>query len=469
MFQTDDTIVAVSSPAGFAARAIIRLSGPDAIRLAGEFFSSSPDRLDRMPGFKHVDGIIQIPSAAIELPARAYLFRSPRSFTTQDVVELHLPGVPAAAGELVDAFIRAGARQANAGEFTARAFFAGRIDLSEAEAVADLINADDDAQLRSAMSALEGSVARLCDRAAKGIAQVLAGVEASIDFANEGISLDSPDALAGRLDSLSKDLRQTAHAAADMPETADRPTITLAGRSNVGKSALLNALAEQDRAIVSAMAGTTRDVLSAEMPLGPGASLRLLDAAGFLPADTPLEAAAHTAARDAISRADAIVLVTEANASAKQLAEDAQLLTDIRRANNRATLVLVANKCDLTSVAELGTIERAGGTKKLMTSALTGAGIRELRRVITETVNAGAGPSGMEMGLHLRQKRQMLSACRAAGEAASKLREVSDVADAAELIAVDLRHALEHLGQITGQTVNEDILSTIFSRFCVGK
>jgi len=467
MFQTDETIVAISSAAGIAARAIVRLSGPDAIRLAGGVCTLSAGELADMDGFRSADGLVRIASADIELPCRAYVFRAPRSFTRQDVVELH---VPAAAAALSDALIQAGARQAGPGEFTARAFISGRIDLSAAQAVADVISAADDAQLRSAMAALGGRVERLCSTAADRIAEVLAGVEASIDLAEEDIELDAPADLSGRLAELSDHLGSTAREAADMPDEARKATLVLAGRPNVGKSSLLNALSRTDRAIVSALSGTTRDVLSAVMTLEGGASAVLLDAAGFARPADPLEAAVHRAAHQAVARADAVAFVVDA--AAEDLAEDLALLDDVRKANRRAGVLLLANKSDLVEIGladRLEKLESLTGLRPVAVSAVTGRGLAELRRAAGELLNMSAGRAGDALGLHERQKRCLLAAAAAVQRGALILHRAAAVSDVAELVAVELREALAQLGLISGQVVTEDVLGRIFARFCVGK
>ncbi|MCP4378785.1 MAG: tRNA uridine-5-carboxymethylaminomethyl(34) synthesis GTPase MnmE, partial [bacterium] len=201
MFNTTDTIVAISTPSGVAQRAIVRLSGPDALELADRVFISSSGSLVTTGGFRSLDGRVKIKTKVkvkktpddIELPARAYVFRNPRSYTRQDLVELHVPGSPDAVSLLLDAIIDCGARQSLPGEFTARAFFSGRIDLSQATAVADVIDADNDAQLRSAMDALGGRIRGLCEDASGRIVEALAGIEASIDLADEHIEFDRPD------------------------------------------------------------------------------------------------------------------------------------------------------------------------------------------------------------------------------------------------------------------------------------
>ena len=644
MYPTDDTIVAISSAAGAGARAIVRLSGPDALSLAGRVFTPEhpAPALEAVGGFRCVDGLLAIEPAGIDLPARAYVFRAPRSYTRQDVVELHLPGSPAAAGALVDALVAAGARQAGPGEFTARAFFSGRIDLSAAEAVADVINAADDAQLRSAMSVLGGRVSRLCRGASARLAEAMATVEASIDLADEDIHLADARELSIALAGEARGLRSAAQTAGDMPETAHQPCVVLAGRPNVGKSSLLNALTGQDRAIVSALAGTTRDVLAAPLSLPSGQAAILQDAAGFAqrtetdtkdaaPSSgvaaivfcqpsikgchasvlgsmspspgtcflrrkhgTPavrdatdkaladretlaaadqdsLADAADNAAQAAVRRADVVCFVLDAAEGLTP--EDANLLERLRQANPNAPMIVLANKADKgigncgLRIADCGLgiachgaaegeagrlglsgpkgrqhlaggvsprkesfykqspegatertqvdangsafcrpsgahsdgVPQTGGLRPrlntsapsgakenrksglpgtthslpvLLTSAVTGQGLDELRGRLGELLGSSVWRSGEQLGLHARQKRCILAASAGADRAADLLAGAADIADVAELVAIELRAALAELGQVSPDAagyVSEEILGRIFARFCVGK
>jgi len=361
----DDTIVAISTAAGDAARAIVRLSGPEAIALAGRVFASTDGTNVRtLPGFRRADGVVSfggggnhisdlsVSSVAVVLPAAAYVFRGPRSFTRQDVVELHVPGSSVAAGALQAALESLGARRAQEGEFTARAFFSGRLDLSAAEAVADVINAADDAQLRCATAALGGRVARLCADAAGEATDVLALVEASIDFAEEGIELAQPADAGGRLAALAGRLEELAAAAADMPENFRTPHVVMCGLPNAGKSSLLNALAGSERAIVSPIAGTTRDVLSAQIVLDGVGLVTLQDAAGFTADDDTMSQAANAAAQAAVRAADVVLLVgdlsadyayvkTRGSAEYADCADLKILLARVRETNPRACTLVV--------------------------------------------------------------------------------------------------------------------------------
>ncbi len=469
VLQTDDTIVAVSTAAGAAPRGIVRLSGPDAVSFARGVFSAGRTSIEEIGGFRTVDGLINIPDHGIELPGRAYVFRGPRSYTRQDVVELHTPGSPVIMAALLDALICAGARQAAAGEFTARAFFSGRLDLSAAEAVADIIDAADDAHLRSAMATLGGRVHRLCSDAAATATECLATIEASIDLADENIRLADSRTLAGELTALADRLHRVAAEAGDMPETARAPVVVLAGRANVGKSSLLNALTGADRAIVSALAGTTRDVLSAAMTLDDGTAMTLQDAAGFMYCDDPLEAAAHGAARAAVARADCVLFVVDA--SADDFSADSALLAEVRAANHRAPVLMLANKCDCPAAA-ISRTEKLASQARLelfATSAVTGEGLHAVKHRLAERLHVSSHRGGEAIGLHERQRRCLASAADSAVRAAELLREAAEIADVAELAAVELRAALAELGQISGQVVTEDILGRIFARFCVGK
>ncbi|MFP3938430.1 MAG: tRNA modification GTPase, partial [Phycisphaerae bacterium] len=452
MFDTRDTIVAVSSPAGSAARGIVRLSGPTAAELADGLFEGAGELIST-GGFRAVEGVVRFADEPLELPARAQVFRGPHSYTRQDVVELHVPGSAAVTGALCAALTDAGARQAKPGEFTARAFFSGRLDLSQAQAVADVIDAADDAMLRCASVVLGGRVHRLCEAASSRLTEALATVEASIDLAEEDIRLESPPELSARLEELSGRLRRVAEEAADMPEPGELPEVVLAGRPNVGKSSLLNALCGARRAIVSALAGTTRDVLTATIAIGH-AAVELCDAAGFAAEGDDLSAAATSAARSAVARADVVLLV--ADISADVFAAERRLLEDVRAVNRRAPVMLVGNKADVAGNGAASRLRRLSGDLDLpavATSAVSGEGLDELRRRLSELLHLASAGGSEHMGLHERQKRCLLEAAAAVARAGEMLSDCGEISDVAELAAVELREALARLSEISGEVV----------------
>lgn len=466
MFNTDDTIVAMSSAAGPAARSIVRLSGPEAIALGTRVFAKC---LDKLPGFAVAAGVVKVDSPhPLQAPARAYLFRAPRSYTRQDVVELHVPG-EVVASVVQAALISAGARQAEPGEFTARAFFSGRLDLSAAEAVADVVDAEADAQLRSAVGVLDGALARLCRPAAEALTEALAITEASIDFADENLQLRPPGELAAKVARVADDLAAALAGAGPWQPATGEPKVAIAGRPNAGKSSLLNALSGVDRAIVSALSGTTRDVLSAPARLADGAEVMLLDAAGLDASPDPLARAAAAAARDAVSAADVVLYVIDA--ARDDHVADATLLTEVDQLARRAPVLVLANKIDLFADADgrAALLARRFGRQPLPVSAATGAGLAELRETLAGALESLSAPQPARMLLHARQRRGIEEAAAAARRGARLLLHADQVADVAEILAVELRAAMGGLGELTGEVVTEDVLSAIFSRFCVGK
>ncbi|MBI5723145.1 MAG: 50S ribosome-binding GTPase [Planctomycetes bacterium] len=475
MFDTSDTICAISTAAGAGWRAIVRLSGPRAIEIVEDLFRPFSGRLAELGGFRWTDGIVSAGLSRhggeqIKLPARAYVFRCPKSYTRQDLVELHVPGAIHAAGAVLDAMLAAGARRAEGGEFTARAFLSGRIDLSAAQAVADLIDSAGAAQARAAAAAACGQIFRICTQLAGELADALACVEAAIDLADQDIHLDQPATLAARLETLAGRIAMLAESADDMPDESACPRVVLAGRPNVGKSSLLNALAQTDRAIVSALAGTTRDVLNCPISIS-NVGLLLLDAAGFAAPKNDLDGAAQSAAERAVASADLVLLVVDAGAGGGDLRADREILDRVGHANPRASVILLANKLDLAA-DQPGTIEKiksTAGVETLGVSALTGLGLDELRTAIANHLHLGAWRGGETLALHKRQKACLIDASRSASAAAEILKNSGEVADDAELVAIELREAMASIGKITGQVGTEEILARIFSRFCVGK
>ena len=323
-----DTIAAVSSPPGSSARGIVRLSGPRAVEAARSCFCpDDASSWDDSPGQARLEGRLRL-GPALELPAAVFLFRAPRSYTREDVVEFHLPGSPGLLALLTDALLGAGVRPAEPGEFTARALHHGALDLTRAEGVAELIHARSDGQLRAARRLLEGALARDADAARDELDDLRALVEAALDFADEDIEFIPRDELVLRLRSVAARLRVAAASDERVERLAEPPRIVLAGPPNAGKSTLMNRLTGLDRAICSPLAGTTRDVLCAAIALPHGEALlcdtagifhgdvvagqaenrRLLDAAA--PSAGALAQRADEAARRAIESADVVVWVT---------------------------------------------------------------------------------------------------------------------------------------------------------------
>lgn len=466
MFEMNDTIAAISSATGTGSRGIVRMSGPDALALAGKIFSpaGTHKNLQNQGGFTFTDGLVKI-SQYVEFPGRIYVFRSPASYTRQDIVEFHVPGGPACAAAVHGAMLSLGARNARAGEFTARAFLSGRIDLSQAQAVADVIAAGDDAHLRASVAVLGGKLFKICRRFADEVATALALVEASIDLAEEDISLADPQKVEKDLRGLAGGIRELEEQSGDMPDLAHCPQVVIAGRPNVGKSSLLNTLCGSDRAIISDLAGTTRDVLRSQVTLPCGAAVDLIDVAGFGITGDALHDHAGAAARNAVAQADLLLFVIDS--ACGFTAENSALLCELDECNETAEIICVCNKSDIARGEINYDVKKFSAV--VHTSAVSGAGLDELKAAITRTLDLATLRGGEELCLHGDQRRALLAAAAAAERAANILHECLSLADAAELVAVELRETLAELGSISGEIVTEDILGRIFSQFCVGK
>ena len=459
------TIAAISTPAGLAGRAIVRASGPKAVPVAEAVFRPAGPRLAELGGFRTIAGHVQC--SGLSLPGRAYVFRAPRSYTREDVVELHLPGQPLAAGMVLEAMLAAGARPARPGQFTLRAFLNGRIDLSQAQAVADIVVAATDTQLRAATTNAGGALGALCHRWSDAAADALAEVEASIDLAEEQLELVTPAVLADRLDGLAEDIRQTLAHAVTITAAAETPRVAIAGAPNVGKSSLLNALAGLDRSIVSATAGTTRDVLTAPITLPTGRDILLADLAGLTGQAVGPAIAADAAARAALASADGVMLVVDATAA------DLSLLEVAAAGRPTAVLTVVANKIDLLSRravdSRLAELARLTHLTTIGTSAVTGDGLASLKARMAEVLGLGADRSASGCALHDRQRRAIERAGTALTAAAEQILPLGHLAEKAEITTVELRTALAELAVISGEVVTEELLGRIFARFCVGK
>ena len=487
----EDTIVAVSSPAGAGERAILRLSGPRAIEIAARVFVlGNGPRLETAATYTALAGRLQPPGTGLSVPATLYIMRGPRSYTRQDVVEFHVGAWPALEGDLVAGLVSAGARPAEAGEFTFRAFASGRLDLAQAEAVAAVISAASAGALRAAEDLLGGHLSREVAALAQEVRECLALVEADLDFSDQDIEFTPPEQLAARIDGARRTLAALGQRSRGLETASGRVRLVVAGRTNAGKSSLFNRLLEAERAIVSPEAGTTRDELRATLHAG-GIEFTLSDIAG-LDTNEPLLAPdgnrghlferkgtpdyhrglvnngddiafkAREKAIEAIGRADLVLLAIDGSAPQQDRLEELMSLI-------AASVVVAITKCDLATQAELLVPAPDGnrGPEVIATSAITGQGIEELRAALVRAVEGGsvdrqaAGPV-----LTARHRSALEQAARALARAARLARRGGG---AGELAAVELREALESLGTILGRGTGPDVLDLIFSRFCIGK
>jgi tRNA modification GTPase len=411
-----ETIVALSTPPGPALRAVVRLSGPRAVQIAGA-----------LPG--------------------AVIWRAPRTYTREDLVEIHLPASPPLVERLLRSLLDRGARPARPGEFTLRAFLSGRLDLTQAEAVEQLISAEGEEERRAALDQLEGSFSRRLAGIEGELLDLCADAEAAIDFVDQDIEILPVAQALRRGRAALAALRDLMSETAARKTSDQRPTVALYGLANAGKSALFNALSGSD-AIVSDLAGTTRDVLSAELDVG--FPVRLLDAPGETET-AGLDGEAVRRSREALRRADLLLFVVDGTR--------AEASRSIEPKGRPAILVL--------SKADLGRDDSVPGgfelRESVWTSARTGEGLPELCRKIGRRLGREDRP-GARFRLSLRQAGLLREAEAALDRAAAAAPGMG-----MEFVSADLRAALSALGGISGRSTDEDLLDRIFSRFCLGK
>lgn len=436
--NVEETIVAISSAVGCGSRMIVRASGPGVrgihSRLTGdEMFVAGSAR----------QAILSISGMCI--PSWVYCFASPASATGQDVVEFHIPGNPILARMLLGEMTSAGARQAETGEFTARAYFNGKMDLAEAEGVAATIGARSERELLAARQLMAGELARRLKPLMDSVADILALIEAGIDFTDQDISFITGEQVHVRVSAVTEELARLLSDSTRFERLSHEPRIVLAGRPNAGKSTLLNAMACQERAIVSPVAGTTRDLLIAHVHLARG-MVYLIDAAGLeeSPESHPIGQAMNEQASRAIEEADLVILVRDCidNRPAISLSREPAL-------------------CVLTKIDLPHDPSRQGDI--VAVSAQTGDGIDALRRALDELA-FGRADTDATLALNARHVELIESAIGSLKQACSLL-----PGGGLELLALELREALDDLGGVLGSVSPDDVLGKVFSRFCIGK
>jgi tRNA modification GTPase len=441
--NTRDTIAALATSPGPGARAIVRISGPDAAAVVSSIFSAILP-FERRSRF-HIDGETRLTGVFSTLPVSLYFWPAPRTYTGQDVAELHTLSSPPLVEMLVAAVLGAGARAARPGEFTLRAFLAGKLDLTRAEAVLGVIEAGDRDELKEALSQLAGGVTRPLQALRDDLLNLLADVEAALDFADEDLTFVGEDE---QLKRIGRALAQITLLGRQLDQRglAGRPfRVVLAGRPNAGKSSLFNALTGRSLALVSDQPGTTRDYLVQRLDVG-NASLELVDTAGRREPEDTIESQADSLGREQAGRADLVLLCIAAGEAA--LPDEKELLQQ-----ERPPVLGVATKCDLAGAPE----------GLLATSSVSGFGLGLLRSLLAERVAARSEPA---LAPSLSRCRHHVEACLAGLRRAHAL-VIESMPP--ELLALELRAALDQLGEMVGAVYTDDLLDRIFSRFCVGK
>ena len=455
-----DTIAAISTPPGRGGIGIVRLSGPQAASIAAQLVHPHQTLEHAHARLADVRDPADADGPCID-EALVTFFAAPNSYTSEDLVEIAAHGSPVVLELLLRRALELGARLAEPGEFTQRAFLAGRLDLTQAEAVRDLIDAQTLTQARQAASQMGGALSRRAAPAKQSLVELIALLEAGIDFAEDDIDVTPQAEIARRIEQIMPPLAALEASFARGRIVHDGLTMAIVGRPNVGKSSLFNRLVERDRAIVTASPGTTRDLVSERISIG-GIPIELVDTAGFREGARELleEAEQLGIRRSHEAMADAALVLIVLDATQPLNDEDRRLLAAV---DGRPAIValnksdLVANEKDSASISE-------PTAPTISTSALTGEGVSALRERILALATGGAAA---EPGLltNLRQHQAVATALSALADAA----KANAGGIPHEMILLDLYRALWALDSLTGQTTSDDILNLIFSTFCIGK
>ncbi|PLS79025.1 MAG: tRNA uridine-5-carboxymethylaminomethyl(34) synthesis GTPase MnmE [Chloroflexi bacterium] len=451
-----DTIAAVATPVGEGGVGIVRLSGGDALTIARRIFRPRRGGEQYQPQLLRYGKIVDEQGQSID-EALAVYFKAPHSYTREDVVEVHCHGGALPLRRTLELALHAGARLAEPGEFTLRAFLNGRIDLAQAEATLDLIQARTQTGLQLALDQLGGGLSRQVQAARDELIGALAYLTALVDFPEDDVP--EQEVLRPLRTALAQTERLYRGAEQGMLYRYGARAV-LVGRPNAGKSSLLNALLQVERAIVTPVAGTTRDTLEETANLH-GVPVVLIDTAGITETDDPVERIGVERSRRALATADIVLLVVDQ--SAPLTAED---LAIAALTHGRPT-VLVGNKADQPSQLDPQPLLAAHPTLQahVVTSAATGTGLAELGETVAHTLLGHSDLTGETLVTNPRHREALYRSVEHLRSAVAALEDGIPI----DLVAVDVTAAVQALGEVTGETVGEDLLATIFSRFCIGK
>lgn len=450
----DDTIVALATPQGMSAIAVIRLSGPEAIATTQQLFSGKD--LQAVPSHTAHVGTLSSGGTTLD-EVLVTVFRAPHSFTREDSVEIGCHGSPLIIKSIIQALLAHGARLAEPGEFTKRAFLHGRFDLAQAEAVADLIHAETDNARQAALNQMKGGFSREITALREELIHFASLIELELDFGEEDVEFAKREDLRTLIGRLLAHL-EPLMASFDQGNVIKNgiPTV-IAGKPNAGKSTLLNVLLNEERAIVSDIPGTTRDVIEDEMVLG-GISFRFIDTAGLRETTDTIESIGVQRTREQMKRAALIVYVFDlATATREEIAEQEAELEQLGK-----TVLKVGNKLDRAQPALVEELQARGF---VLIAASLREGIETLKSRILDTFHVERVKPGDVLVTNLRHYENL----RHTAAALRRVLAGMDQLVTGDFLAMDIRQALHFLGEITGQITTDDLLTNIFSKFCIGK
>lgn len=468
---TNDTICAISTPPGVGGIAIARISGPKAIETVDSIWKGRSLN-DVATHTAHLGTVIGKEGMPLD-QAVATVFRAPHSFTGEEVVEIAVHGSRFVQRELIEILISAGARLADPGEFTRRAFTAGRMDLAEAEAVADVIASNSRAAHRIAMSQMRGDYSRKLASLRQNLVELSSLLELELDFSEEDVEFASRSRLREIASGIHNEVTRLSHSFASGAAIKNGIPVAITGATNAGKSSLLNALLDDDRAIVSEIHGTTRDIVEDTLELGDFL-FRFMDTAGLRDTSDAIERIGIERSRKAIAKARIVIAVTDVTEPLDtSILQEAAAITT--RPDTPGYLILAINKCDQAiSTAShremahklLEKVEADGHAWIVEISAKDGSGLDHLREFLQTAARNDLGDADEDI---LVTNARHAQALKQAAESTARILDGMDANLPGDLIAQDVRETIHHLNSITGAITTTEILTTIFSRFCIGK
>lgn len=466
----NDTIVALATASGSGAIAVIRLSGEEAVSIGSKFFKSVSGKSlsEQKSHTVHLGHIVDGPRVIDEVLVT--IFKNPHSYTGENVIEISCHGSLYIQQEIIQLFLKNGCRMANAGEYTLRAFLNGKIDLSQAEAVADLIASDSEASHKIAMQQMRGGFSNEIKHLRDELLNFASLIELELDFAEEDVEFANRDEFYKLITRIINVLKRLIDSFAVGNVIKNGIPVAIVGEPNVGKSTLLNALLNEERAIVSEIAGTTRDTIEDEMVIG-GMSFRFIDTAGIRETQDVVESIGIKKTFEKIEQAQVVLFLVSSIQLSKDLRTVESFTVEIEKIKNRfpqKQLLVVLNKIDQISDVELAnlTTHLAPHTSHLIPiSAKTGFGVEQLTDTLLNLINTGALRNNETIVTNTRHYDALLKAF----EEIQKVKYGLDSELSGDLLAIDIRQALYHFGEITGEITNDDLLGNIFANFCIGK
>ncbi len=468
---TNDTIIALATPSGAGAIAVIRLSGPDAILItSNHFISTYNKKLKKQKSHTILLGNIIDGDRTLD-QVLVSVFKNPNSYTGENVVEISCHGSPYIQQEIIQLFLRKGCRMASAGEFTLRAFLNGKMDLSQAEAVADLISSENEASHQIAMQQMRGGFSNEIKSLRDQLLNFASLIELELDFAEEDVEFADRSAFVSLVNKISIVLKGLIDSFAVGNVIKNGIPVAIVGEPNVGKSTLLNALLNEERAIVSDIAGTTRDTIEDEISIG-GIGFRFIDTAGIRETKDVVEGIGIKKTFEKIEHAQVVLFLVDGSMLSKENSIE-KLKVELEKIKNQhplKPLIILVNKSDLlnnTTLKDFTTQITSNNPQSatLFISAKTGSGVEELKNKLLDFVNTGALRNNETIVTNTRHYDSLLKAL----EAIQKVQFGIDEELSSDLMAIDVKDALYHLGEITGQVTNDELLGNIFANFCIGK